>query len=173
VKITKQEVKVKITKREVKEELSIKITSNEWKEIKLHARYSGPFNPVKQVSSFCNQKLEAILTCLIEYLNHPGNLQRYAFGQKLMALFNNQELCELDAVDRLKKLEQLSAKFIIEMLSELDQVSLGALPEPEDHCPKCDPKLQHYMHHQCMKEKIHEGRCKFTPKGSICMSAAT
>jgi hypothetical protein len=24
-----------------------------------------------------------------------------------------------------------------------------------------------------MKEKIHEGRCKFTPKGSICMSTAT
>jgi hypothetical protein len=67
----------------------------------------------------------------------------------------------------------LSAEFIIEMLSELDQVSLGALPKPEDGCPKCDPKLQHYMHCQCMKEKSHEGRCKFMPKGSICMSAAT
>jgi hypothetical protein len=23
---------------------------------------------------------------------------------------------------------------------------LGALPEPDDRSPKCDPKLQHYMH---------------------------
>jgi hypothetical protein len=44
-----------------------------------------------------------------------------------MTLFNDQELCELDAVDRLKKLKRLSAEFIIEMSSELDQVSLGTL----------------------------------------------
>jgi hypothetical protein len=62
-----QALEVKITKREVKEELSIKITSDEWKEIKLHARYPGPFNPVKQVSSFCNRIPEAVLTRLIEY----------------------------------------------------------------------------------------------------------
>jgi hypothetical protein len=106
----------------------------------------------------------------MEFMESPGNLQRYAYGQKIAAIFTDRDFVFLDSVDRLKKVHQLAAEFIVVLGSEMEtQLSNPNLPEPEDRC-RC---LEEHTHRQCMRERKHDGtKCKFTPKGSICMTTA-
>ncbi len=108
----------------------------------------------------------------MDFMESPGNLQRYAYGQKIAAIFTDRDFVFLDSVDRLKKVHQLAAEFIVVLASEME-AQLGDsnnLPAPEDRC-RC---LERHSHRRCMRERNHAdgAKCKFTPKGSICMTTA-
>jgi hypothetical protein len=59
----------------------------------------------------------------MNFMDSPGNLQRYVFGQKIAAICNERDFVFLDAVDGLKKVHQLGAEFIAALSSDMDAAS--------------------------------------------------
>jgi hypothetical protein len=55
-----------------------------------------------------NKVNKDILVKIIWFLDLLGNLQKYTFGRKIVALFNQMSYTELDNVARMKKLKWLA-----------------------------------------------------------------
>jgi hypothetical protein len=61
---------------------------------------------------------------VFRFLNIPGNLQKYTFGRKIVALFNQTSYAELNDVARMKKLKRLATEFICALSTELNNINL-------------------------------------------------
>jgi hypothetical protein len=109
---------------------------------------------------------EKLLHRLLQFLELPGNLQRYAFGTQLRLLLDGLKTVELDKVSRCKKLDKLVADFITSICSEIDIMVDDEIDLPAAEC-RC-MKMEKSTLRRCMQERHHEGRCKFTPESTIC-----
>ena len=116
-----------------------------------------------------------ILVKMLRFLDLPGNLQKYAFGRKIVALFNRSSYAELDNVARMKKLKRLAAEFVCALSAELDNINLSAEPGVAS-MPESDKRCQHLegaTFRRCMCPRGHTSENhKFTPKGSMCLTTA-
>jgi hypothetical protein len=146
--------------------LNLNITRQEWWKIGVHARYPGKFKDVVKAPISRMRVDERLLRRLLEFLEMPGNLQRYAFGTQLRVLLDGSQTAELDKVSRCKKLDKLVADFITAICSEIDLMVGGETDLPAAEC-RCK-KLEKSTLRRCMKEQHQEGRCEFTPKSTIC-----
>jgi hypothetical protein len=146
--------------------LNLNISRQEWWRIGVHSRYPGAFKPVEKEQRFCCRVDSDILRKLVSFLNSPGNLQQYAFGTQVREILGGTESVQLDNVSRLKNLDKLVGDFIVSVIGEMDAMLTHDLPEPENRCT-C---LERHSMRQCMEERKHSGKCKFTPKGSVSAS---
>jgi hypothetical protein len=161
-------------RKKVEEVFAINITHDEWHKIKVHAVYPGPFVKAPRKAFSQNKVNNDILVKMLCFLNFPGNLQKYAFGRKIVVLFNKTSHVELDNVARMKKLKGLVAEFVCALSGELDNINLLAGAEPG--VPESDKQcqvLEEATFHGCMYPRGHvEQNHKFTLKGSMCMTTA-
>jgi hypothetical protein len=161
-------------KKTVERVLEIPITDREWKMIKVHSIHPSPHVQASKKKWSRNRVSQTVLRNLLAFLESPGNVQRYAFGQQVVELFNGASVAELDAVERCKKLENLAAEFIVSISAEMDAMVLAdtqmisALPKSEERCQR----LERGTLRRCMQKRGHCDKCKFTPKGSISIRTA-
>ena len=106
---------------------------------------------------------EDLLQGILEFLEAPGNIQRYAFGSQLRQVLGGDDAVELDNVSWLKKLDKLTGDFIMGLCSKMEAMMADNLPSSECRCQK----TERGTFRRCMKERGHDGKCAFTPKGSI------
>ena len=132
--------------------------------IGIHARQPGVGESVQREERHSCKVKPEILEKLLAFLNSPGNLQQYAFGRQVREIMNSRECVELGKVSRLQNLESLTEKFVKGIMSELDARGSLDLPDDNKRCQKLDP---HGSMRQCMKGRVHDGRCNFTPNTSI------
>jgi hypothetical protein len=118
---------------------------------------------VEKEKIFRMRILEDLLQGLLEFLEAPGNIQRYAFGSQLRQVLGGSDTVELDNVSRLKKLDKLTGDFIMGLCSEMEAIMADDLPLSECRCQK----TERGTFRRCMQERGHDGKCAFTPKGSI------
>jgi hypothetical protein len=164
-------------KKTVEEVFGINITHDEWHKIKVHAIYPGPFVEAPQKRFSRSKVKKDVLVKMLQYLDLPGNLQKYAVGRKIVALFHQTSYAELDNVARMKKLTRLAAEFISSLSAELDNISLSHQTNPEavTALPESDKRCQHFEDatlRRCMCERGHGGKHTFTPPGSISLTTA-
>jgi hypothetical protein len=145
--------------------LNIHINRQEWKLIHVHAKFPGAFEPVEKQPIHRMRLDKEILKTLIQFLDSPGNLQKYAFGSQLWTILSETATVHLDNVARMKKIEKLSSDFIFSLKGELDLLE-SSDQLPEDRCKKMEPAT----FRRCAREKNHEGNCKFAQQGSISSS---
>jgi hypothetical protein len=162
-------------KKTVEAVFGINICHHEWHNITIHAVYPGPFVEAPRKVFSRNKVNKDILVKMLRFLDLPGNLQKYAFGRKIVALFNRSSYAELDNVARMKKLVRIAAEFVCALSAELDNINLSAEPGVAS-MPESDKRCQHLegaTFRRCMCPRGHTSENhKFTPKGSICMSTA-
>jgi hypothetical protein len=164
-------------KKTVEAVFGIGISHDEWHHIKVHAIYPGPFVEASKKALSRNKVNTDILVKLLGFLDLPGNLQKYAFGRKIVALINQTSYEELDNVARMKKLKRLAAEFVCALSAELDSINLsegepvGVAPNMPDSEKRCQ-RLEDATFRRCMCPRGHTTNHKFTPKGSICMTTA-
>jgi hypothetical protein len=153
----------------------IHISHDEWRLIKIHAVYPGPFVEAKRKHVSRNKVDTGILVKLLRFLDLPGNLQKYAFGRKIVGLFNHTSYEELDNVARMKKLKRLAAEFVCVLSSEMDNINQSEAEPGVAPVPESDKRCQHLEQatfRRCMCPRGHTENHKFTPKGSICLVTA-
>lgn len=157
----------KHTRENVEKSLGITITMQEWKNIGIHASFPGPLNPVikKQIRR-CRVD-DTVLEKLLQYLDSPGNLQKYAFGTKLIEVMDGTDIATLARVDRHKKLESLVTGFLEKMLEDLSDIIDDELHSDINRCDKKDNKTCR----NCIKNQGHSGKCEFSPKNTISRTA--
>jgi hypothetical protein len=118
----------------------------------------------------------AILVKLLQYLDLPGNLQKYAVGRKIVAICHETAFAELDNVARSKKLTRLAAEYVCLLSAELDNISLSQSDDPAvTNLPPSDKRCQHIKDatfRWCRCERGHDGKHAFTPPGSISLTTA-
>jgi hypothetical protein len=143
--------------------LNLHICKDEWWRIRIHNRYPGNFKPVEKEKIFRMRISEDLLQGILEFLEAPGNIQWYAFGSQLRKVLGGNDTVELDNVSRLKKLDKLTGDFIMGLCSEMEAMMADGLPSSECRCQK----TERGTFRRCMKGRGHDGKCAFTPKGSI------
>jgi hypothetical protein len=162
-------------KKTVEEVFGISITHDEWHKINVHAIYPGPFVEATR-KPFSRRKVKTdVLVKLLQYLDLPGNLQKYAVGRKIVAICHETSFAELDNVARSKKLTRLAAEYVCSLSAELDNINLSQSDPAVNNLPESDKRCQHIedsTFRRCMCPRGHTEDHKFTPKGSICLTTA-
>jgi hypothetical protein len=162
-------------KKTVEEVFGVNITHDEWHNINVHAIYPGPFVEAQR-KPFSRRKVSKdVLVKMLQYLDLPGNLQKYAVGRKIVALFHQTSYAELDNVARMKKVTRLAAEFICSLSAELDNIGLSQSDPAVAALPESDKRCQHFEDatlRRCMCERGHEGKHRLTPPGSISLTTA-
>jgi hypothetical protein len=160
----------KHSKTAAEEALGFKISDNEWHETRVHAKYPGPGKPVIKAKIFRNRVDKKLLKDLLWFLESPGNLQQFAFGSKMIALFGGRQTLQVDSVARQKKLSRLAADFIAVVHGEMTAMAASdqEVPESQNRCV-C---MEKFTMRRCMKERGHSGVCSYTPVGSISVNTA-
>jgi hypothetical protein len=156
-------------RKDVNHAIGCYINTFEWRKIKIHAKYPGPLRPVKRPLIRRLKIAKELLFKLLAFLNSPGNLQRSAFGSQLKEMLDGFETVEMDRVDRMKNVSKLTTDYITSVFQELDVISTKdgeGIPEPNCRCKKLDQKTLR----RCLKGLEHQGKCAFTPEGSVCAS---
>jgi hypothetical protein len=141
-----------------------KISNCEYNNIKVHAKYPGAFQPVKEVhSNHC--KVNSFHLRNVCKLLDGDSTQKYAFGTQLQSLFNGTVIAEFGNVDQMKKAKHLAAEYIIACDDEAQALASDmSIPDTLDRCQRVEKDT----FWRCLCARRHTGRCKFTPKGSIC-----
>lgn len=139
-----------------------KITKSEWNKIGIHNRWPGPFEPVEKEPIFRARVHQDLLIKLLRFLDSPGNLQKYTFGTTFGAL----DCVELAKVDRIQSLKTLATRFVMGLNSEVE--SFEQVPLSEERYTIINKET----FYRCKKKRDHEGKCKFTVKGSVSFTTA-
>ena len=117
----------------------MKITDKEWHKVRRHARFLGPLKPAIAYPTFRQRVSQNKLTAMLQYLENPGNLQRYAFGTKLLKMYG--QTVEIDNVDRCKPALDLAVEFVMELDTEINGgAEDDELPPDEDRCSCVEPR---------------------------------
>ena len=137
----------------MEERLGHTISTDEWNAAMHHSYCPGQFNdiPPEIEESFRCKLRDDVLLRLSELLTDKGTVQQYAYGQKLIDLCGGSVVLELDNVDRLKTVREITCDFLhdaifSEMESNLD------LPPDEQRCT-C---MERDAFRRCMKNKSHK-----------------
>ena len=152
--------------------LRITITDKEWNKAKKHARYPGPYKAAKKTAAeavFKSKVDDRLLQKFCRFLEGPGVLQRYAFGEAIIELCGGSAHVAIDNVDRLQDARTLTSKFLLSVDAEVMAEGRDELLPDENRC-RCVEKdtLRRCMHQRGHKEaEGGEQRCKFTPDGSL------
>ena len=143
-----------------------KISHREYNNIKVHAKYPGAFKPVKEVhSNRC--KVNSFHLQNVCKLLDGDSTQKYAFGTQLRSLFNGTVVAEFGNVDRMKKAKHLAAEYIVACHDEAQALASDmSIPDTLERCQQVENDTFRW----CLCCRGHTGKCKFTPKGSICKS---
>jgi len=80
------------------------MSTREFKNIKLHAKWPGALILVPKTKVFRNRIDPAILQRLYEFLDDPWSIQRYAFGTRVLDIFGGSKTTEIRSVNQLEKL---------------------------------------------------------------------
>jgi hypothetical protein len=148
-----------------------KIHANEWTNIKIHERFPGPMKPVQREQISRMRVPKAALMALLQYLDSPGTTQRYAFGTKVLSIGRESKTVEIDNVSFCRKLEDAVADYLRIVFWEIE-VELNELQDLPDEEDRCQHKENGKHARRCMQMKDHDGKCRFTPKGSISRTTA-
>jgi hypothetical protein len=178
-------------KKIVENVLGMAINGQEYKNIRVHAKYPGKFVEARKPRVFRNKIKKELLLKMIHHLDDHGNLQRLAVGRKIVQIMGGQQCVELDNVSRNKTCAVLAAEFIVKVGEQWDIMVMAEdgtfqpLPESAERC-QC---LEKGTGRHCMKVRGHDKRPengsgeedetdpkhykhKFTPPGSISLTSA-
>jgi hypothetical protein len=76
---------------------------------------------------------------LLRHIDSPGVSQKYAFGNKVLALGNGRETLELDNVSLRAKVDDVVSDYLRQIFLEIDQHLYSYQTLPDDHC-RCKKK---------------------------------
>lgn len=149
------------------------INEKEWHKARLHSRYPGPLTPAPKMPAYRQRIPTDQLEFLLNFLESPGNLQRYAFGSKLLLLCegtSGSTTVEIDNVDRLKKVEKIAVEYIMELDATLNgDPDDGVDLEDDQQCQSREKASRR----RCRKKKGHTGKHKFTSKNSLSITTVS
>eukprot|EP00980_Cylindrotheca_fusiformis_P023019 scaffold10054_cov140-Cylindrotheca_fusiformis.AAC.10 len=159
-------------KEHVEAALGLPIHSNEWTKIQIHAKWPGPLKPVYRKKISRMRVPKDTMIALLSFLESPGTSQKYAFGTQLLSICGGRDTIEIDNVSLRKKLDHAVSEYLLEVYKEIEPAldSVQDLPEDDDRCSSKE-KNEHHPR-RCLKEKDHDGKCAFTPRGSISRTTA-
>ena len=152
------------------------ITEHEWQAARMHAQWPGKNKPVEVEKTTACRIPTAVLAKIIAYLNRPGecNVQRVAYGEKLVELACGARWEALDAVTRMKNIREITVEFLLEIDSEIAAAAQGVELndlESERRCCEVHPDSGR----RCLNLCAAAGQTcaagtqhKWTPKGSMC-----
>ena len=100
----------------------------------------------------------------MNYLESPGNMKRYSFGENPETMFGGMDLASLPNIDRNKKLMDLTWEFLIELYEDLNLI----VNEVADN-KRCKG-IEHRTERICRKKAGHDKHHVFIAKGTISLS---
>ena len=143
----------------------ISLSNREYNRIRKHAVFPGPFKESPEMQVFRCRIESRVLEALLEFLDSPTSVQKYAFGTLVREVLGGMGTVELASVDRNMKVSNLAAKFIVAICDDAHDEDL---PNSQDRCQHVEQKTLRC----CRCTKGHEGKHDFTPKGSISFNTA-
>jgi len=149
----------------------LKITDKEWNLVRIHARFPGPFKAVTRAETFRCRIPQELLHSLLTFFDDSENTQRLAFGQAVRSIMNNGQVVLLDNVQLVQSVRSTAVKFILALADEVDSLSSS----DADEIPSAErcTSVEDDTFRRCGKGINHSGRCSFTSKGSISVTAAS
>lgn len=152
------------------EAIGIKIIPNEWRKARLHALWPGTLKPAPKTKTFRQRVSTDQLQFLLNFLDSPGNLQRYAFGSKLLNVAegtSGSKTVEIDRVDRLKKVEKISVEYIMGLDAQMNGAAVDNQEDLGDNrCTCCEALTKR----QCRLKHGHVGNHKYTASSSLSVT---
>ena len=166
------------------------VTKKEWTEARKHCRFPGVGRPIIPKPRYFRKKLnEDIVADFLQWLHANDFIQNVAFGHKVVSYCNGVhtaiEAVKLTANQRhiiheyAKEWQQNDETTMLdENLPDYDNEMDGCerldgpetninIFESKNQCCKTCPKTKT----RCFREKNHEGRHSFTPKGRLSPSS--
>ena len=146
------------------------INEFEWKKARLHAKWPGALKQTPKVKAFRQRVSTLKLQRLLHHLEAPGNLQRYAYGTKLLQLAEGTDASatvNIDKVDRLKKTIDLTVEYIMSLEADMMDGFGEEEIQEEERCA-C---RERDTYRRCRLKDKHQGKHKFTGKGSLSVTA--
>ena len=159
-----------MTRPMAEKEIGISINKTEWTKARVHARWPGALKPAQKVKIFRQRVSTQLLQSFLVFLENPGNLQRYAYGTKLLNLAegsSGSRTVEIDKVDRLKKIEDLTVEYILALDADLNGAGDCDDEEMGDQRCACREKVSL---RRCRLKEGHEKKHRYTAKGSLSVS---
>lgn len=157
-----------MTRPAAEEAIGIKILPNEWEKARLHARWPGALKEAPRTKIFRQRVSSQYIQRIMNFMESPGNLQRYAYGSKLLNIAagsSGSHTIEIDRVDRLKKVEQLTVEYIMDLEAEFNGVG-DDTDLPNERCT-CREKNSL---RRCRLQVGHTEKHKYTAKSSLSMT---
>ena len=157
-----------MTKPECEIWAGVSISATEWADARGHALWPGRGEPLPEVKHTRCKFDQALLIKLLRYLERDDNLQRWAFGQKLIELSSGDHAF-LAATERLRTLDVLVTDFLQELDGQLHDPDLLSLPAGSQRCTHCEGSSG--KGRQCRKAAGHSASS--TQASRITASLAT
>ena len=144
--------------------LGVKVTTTEWRNIRLHHRYPGPHKKIIKPKLYWQKNGSMHLHRLLDFLNQPSYLQRLSFGTKVLSVMDGKDYQDLDNISRAVRLSKIDGDFL--MALDQETIYSDSLPSSELRC-QC---LEKGTFRGCLHERNHQVggiSKKFIVKGSI------
>ena len=122
----------------LEEAFGIKVPEREYTNLKLHSRYPGAGKPVQPTEIFRNRIKDEVIVALWACLESSDNLQRTAFGTKVVEILGGHDFVTIENIERNKKLQDIAAQFVVSLFDESEMVVEGKIPESADRCMKIE-----------------------------------
>lgn len=167
---------------------SKKVTTHEWAAARRHCRFPGVGRPVPPKPRYFRKKLnEDIVSEFLRWLHANDYIQNVAFGHKVASYCNgvhttieavkmtsNQRQCIRNYAKEwqgngdciIDNIDNAGGDVELESSSQVQEDDMNIL-ESDDQCCKTCPKTRT----RCFREKGHEDRHSFTPKGRLSPSS--
>ena len=156
------------------------VSKYEWAKASAHAKFPGPGHPVPVKPKYRRKRFEdAVVEELLEWLNSHDFLQNLSFGQKVVRLENGVHTA-IEAVKLTSSQKNIIQAYTNTFVENISSSSDEAASQDEDddeiqytnlvdheRCEVKCPKTKV----QCFKEKGHDGRHGYTPKGCLSPSS--
>jgi hypothetical protein len=129
----------------LEEAFGIKVPEREYTNLKIHSRFPGPGKPVQPTEIFRNRIKDEVIVALLACLESSDNLQRTAFGTKVVEILGGHDFVTIENIERNKKLQDIAAHFVVSLFDESEMVAEGRIPESADRCMKIERDSFRYV----------------------------
>jgi hypothetical protein len=147
----------------------VRLSNREFSNIRTHAQYPGPWEPVEKAEIFRNRLSTSTILAFLHLLGDPNSLQRLAFGQKCVEVLGGRSFVTIDRVETSIPIRTIAARFVVSLFDEASAVLEGeSIPESHLRCQK----IERDSFRRCLSCRNHTGNCRFTSKDGCSMTTA-
>jgi len=149
-------------KKTLEKVTGVNFSNQEFSNIRTHAQYPGPWEPVEKAKIFRNRLSTNTIMAFLHLLGDPNSLQRLAFGQKCVEVLGGRSFVTIDRVETSMPIRTITARFVVSLFDEASAVLEEGESIPESHL-RCQ-KIERDSFCCCLSCRNHSGNCHFTSK---------